>query len=59
MLASMKSVKALGLSSTMMSQIQQLRHEEIRKADRIRWMSVVYTASGTSVDCSGGLAFLN
>jgi len=48
-LGSMKSVKALGLSPVVMSQIRDSRIHEIAMANKIRWMMVVYNASGMSL----------
>ena len=47
MLGSIKSVKAIGLSESTASQIRDLRVYEISRAGAIRWMMVVYNASGT------------
>lgn len=46
MLGSIKSVKALGLSDAIASQIQGLREAEIARANELRWMMVIYNASG-------------
>jgi hypothetical protein len=41
-LGSMKSVKALGVSGAMMSYIDQLRQDEIKSSNNVRWMNAVY-----------------
>jgi ATP-binding cassette subfamily C (CFTR/MRP) protein 1 len=46
MLASMKSVKALGLSDAIAAQIQGLREYELARADELRWIMVIYNSSG-------------
>ena len=45
-LGSMKSVKMLGISEGIASQIQDLRQEELDMAKKVRWMMFAYNASG-------------
>ncbi|KAK2012789.1 P-loop containing nucleoside triphosphate hydrolase protein [Colletotrichum eremochloae] len=49
MLASMKSLKMLGVSSYTESLIQNLRHEELNAAKKVRWMMVAYNASANAL----------
>ncbi|KDN60706.1 hypothetical protein CSUB01_04114 [Colletotrichum sublineola] len=49
MLASMKSLKMLGVSSYTESIIQNLRHEELNAAKKVRWMMVAYNASANAL----------
>ncbi|KAK1995506.1 P-loop containing nucleoside triphosphate hydrolase protein [Colletotrichum falcatum] len=49
MLASMKSLKMLGVSSYTESLIQSLRHEELSTAKKVRWMMVAYNASANAL----------
>lgn len=46
MLGSMKSVKSLGLGEAVASQIRNLRISEINQSKKVRWMAVIYNASG-------------
>lgn len=48
MLASMKSLKMLGISSYTESLVQGLRNQELNTAKKVRWMMVAYNASGMS-----------
>jgi ATP-binding cassette, subfamily C (CFTR/MRP), member 1 len=48
MLASMKSLKMLGLTTYTESQVHGLRLKELAMAKKVRWMMVAYNASGTS-----------
>lgn len=52
MLASMKSIKTLGLTEAISGLVQRRRDYEIAQAQRIRWMMVAYNASGTSPECT-------
>jgi ABC-type multidrug transport system fused ATPase/permease subunit len=45
-LGSMRDVKMLGMQGAAEEHILRLRHEEMDKARRVRWMMVVYNASG-------------
>lgn len=45
-LSSAKTVKMLGLQGAVEKQILELRQEETDKAARVRWIRVVYNASG-------------
>lgn len=56
-LGSMKSVKALDLSSLTVPYITSLRQQELDAAKRVRWMMVAYNASGKMVNYLDGLAF--
>ena len=46
MLGSMKAIKSLGLAGVVANNIRQLRLAEIENANKIRWVMVVYNASG-------------
>jgi ATP-binding cassette, subfamily C (CFTR/MRP), member 1 len=46
MLSSMKAIKSLGLSEVVAEHIQQLRLTEIQNANKVRWVMVIYNASG-------------
>jgi hypothetical protein len=46
MLASAKSIKMLGISKAIQAKIQSLRIYEMAMSKRLRWMMVVYNASG-------------
>jgi hypothetical protein len=48
MLASMKSLKMLGVTAYTESLIQNLRLRELDMASKVRWMMVAYNASGMS-----------
>lgn len=48
MLGSIKTIKMLGLQSIVEKHILGLRQEELDKAQRVRWIMVIYNASGTS-----------
>lgn len=43
---SMKSVKALGVSDAMTKYVDNLRQDEIKSANSVRYMNAVYNASG-------------
>lgn len=45
-LMSMKSVKALGVSDAMMKYVDNLRQDEVKSANNVRYMNAVYNASG-------------
>jgi hypothetical protein len=45
-LGSMRDVKMLGMQGAAEEHILRLRHEEMDKARRVRWMMVIYNASG-------------
>lgn len=45
-LMSMKSVKALGVSDSMTKYVDNLRQDEIKSANSVRYMNAVYNASG-------------
>lgn len=45
-LGSTKSMKMLGMAETVTSNIEGLRDNEIEMSKRLRWMNVVYNASG-------------
>jgi ATP-binding cassette subfamily C (CFTR/MRP) protein 1 len=46
MLASAKSIKMLGISKAIQTKVQSLRVHEMAMSKRLRWMMVVYNASG-------------
>jgi hypothetical protein len=48
MLSSVKSMKMLGLAETMNEKITELRENEIKMANKLRWLMVAYNASGKS-----------
>jgi hypothetical protein len=48
MLASMKSLKMLGVTTYTESLVHTLRLQELAMAKKVRWMMVAYNASGMS-----------
>lgn len=51
MLSSVKGMKMLGFSEETEDLIRQLRHQEMQMARKVRWMMVIYNASGQSSSC--------
>ncbi|KAK2035131.1 P-loop containing nucleoside triphosphate hydrolase protein [Colletotrichum zoysiae] len=49
MLASMKSLKMLGVSPYAESLVQSLRYDELNAAKKVRWMMVAYNASANAL----------
>ncbi|KAK4216035.1 P-loop containing nucleoside triphosphate hydrolase protein [Rhypophila decipiens] len=48
-LSSAKTVKMLGMQDAVEQQILELRHDELDKAARVRWIRVVYNASANAL----------
>jgi hypothetical protein len=48
MLGGIKNAKMLGMQKTVQDYILNLRHYEMKMAERVRWMMALYNASGRS-----------
>lgn len=49
MLGTIKTVKMLGMQSSLHKRIEALRSRELTTASRLRWVMVYYNASGMPV----------
>jgi hypothetical protein len=48
MLSAAKSMKMLGMVGAMTSKIEELREQELEMYKKLRWVMVIYNASGES-----------
>jgi len=46
-LGGIKNSKMLGMQGEVQDYILNLRHQELKMAERVRWMMAIYNASGT------------